>query len=157
MKKTIAILLMMTITSLCFGATAVKTGTHNNRMQIYYHWLIADANDDFNDVNTLLYPDFYGDVQVICVDANGTDTSYDLIIMFDPREIGEEQVTKLYTLATFAALNATSDYVSVVTLNDYTANSFGGPPVIGDLYIRRANTANTMTDLKINLFCAMKD
>jgi len=154
MKNIVMIIVMMFAAAFAMAAdTAVKSGTVNGRMQIYYHWSPEDANDDFNDVDVKVYDDFYGDIESIIIDPNGTITNYSISILIDPREIGETQIYKLYTLNSYTLADSNDHFYPVIIPGSNPAFAKTSPTVIGDLYIERGDIDPNINDLKIWLNC----
>jgi hypothetical protein len=161
MKNMLIMITAMALVAAAFAtaATTVKTGIHNDRLNIYCHFDPVDANDDFNDVNTLVYSEFYGDVLNILIDANGADANgvFDVDILIDPREFGESQIEKLYTIKTFADVNVPIDYFYPIAIATEDPNYVADKPtLIGDLYIGLRDMDPNIDDIKIYLNCKMK-
>ncbi len=160
MKKLMLFVVLM-MASIGFGATTTNSKERDGRTEIYYH-CSSTAPKDFNDSNTTttatkICANFYGEIMDVFIDPNGTEASFQIVFYIDPIEIGETQVKKLYIVKTFSGLAATTDYYYyVLNASDESSNVFGGPLLIGDLYLGRQNIANTMDDLKIYINCKTK-
>lgn len=170
MKKSILIVMLMAC--VCLGA--VKTGiycptpTNTNadpKARTLYWKLVTDFNSagvaqptDFNNQTSAVFSTtlpFMGMVYNIILDPNGSDTSLDIDVFYDPMEPNTTLTdTQSYQLDTYN-LSCTADpntYVYGVTTLDKSSNVAIGWRINGFLSVRVRNTTHiTCNNIKVYL------
>jgi hypothetical protein len=175
-----AILLVVSMVCLAGTRTGVSQYDPRNGSITLYYEIYTDVNSaglpqptDFNDANSLVMPDFRGDLYDIQIDPNGTDTSISIGVYYNPKEpqsvtdinsAGVAVVPSLhnpsdsnqYTVYQWDGLSDLLNYFYPVPVIDPAANIIYGPKVRGDLYIGIKNADHATTDrVRVYLFGKM--
>lgn len=170
MKKVIFIIMLMAC--VCFGQiltgsyAPTPTNTNADPKARTLFWEIAtDVNSagvvqptDFNDSTTAVFSStlpFMGTIYNIILDPNGSDTSIDIDVFYNPVEPNSTLTsTQAYQLGTYN-ISCTADpntYRYCVTSPDKYSNVYGGWRISGFLSIRLRNTTHaTCDDVKVYL------
>lgn len=157
MKKLIMLLVMLLVG---VGYSATKVGSYQVKDEgiTFYYECDSVAPIDFNDANSCVSVkpngrtfEFTGSLYDITIDPNGSDTSWTVVISYDPPEpVGVTSVAKIYQLCTITA--DSNEHTYAIPVSDSASNPFGGPKVLGKIYIGIKNTTHTLSDnIKIYL------
>lgn len=145
MKKiVISLILVLSFVEWVFGATTGGIKKHDSSGNLIKNPVIYyRVTSDFNDANSCMATDVYLDAVTYTIDTNGTELSFQILIMYDPPEANATDITKLYTLATIEVNSVECPLIGKVAQSrDVNDNPYGTIPIGGDIYIGRRNASD---------------
>lgn len=169
--KNIILLIIFVFTAAIFADpnATVRTGSSQDSIDktaiTMYYEVYTNVNSagvvqptDFNDANSLVYKNFCGALYEATFDANGSDTSYNVDIWYDPPEPNATlTVHKLYLLKRYTLDATATDPTYPIPATDDSSNTGFGHWIRGDIYIGRHNTSHADLDnLKVYIHGNLK-
>jgi hypothetical protein len=149
--KRIIFLIVIFLTSLCFGAIEKGATVDKSDGGITFYYKVT-GTDLAAEASTLIWPKtFYGHLEDVLVIATTSDNDVQVVLSIDPPE--SPTATQSTTATAIWTHTYTSDGIYVIPVLDSSSNVYGGPRVSGKIYMQIKNAVSaTTTSIQVYVF-----